>query len=432
MAIVSPGALISDVAAVGSFSGNEITDATRAAALAWLTTQQGGSTDGATPPAGVAVWRAGTNLFQHGQDDTSASFNVSAGATATLDPAVPAPFSPQSVRIDCDGTGQQRVRCVTPGGLALATGTSNVGSIYFSGISGRTYNVFLDITNVDTTTTLGAAIPIVASGSWQLAVPAAVLVAAAETGNILGISVQCAAARVDTFHVAHPMIESGQGYVSPYVATSQGANATRAASHITVTNPTLAATEGWFAARVILGWGSAQLPANATNTIMLYGTNSASQRFQIFYLQPSNAWIMRANDAGGHNADASIASAPSAGDTATIVGYWINGSTVAVSVNGSAFTTAAVAFPVSPAAVLQVGASDSGGTSAIDAQMMWAIGGEGTLTNADAAALNALPNVIPSAFTPAAASASVRWMTYAPVGPRFRKVMVGDPVVVVR
>src|SRR5690348_10334740 len=78
-----------------TLSGNEITDAARSAALAWPTTQKGGSTDGLTPPAGVGVYRAATNLCRRGQCDllTSEASGKQGGEVLSVDAAHHAPFS---------------------------------------------------------------------------------------------------------------------------------------------------------------------------------------------------------------------------------------------------------------------------------------------------------------------------------------------------
>src|SRR5215471_19381880 len=88
-----------------TMSGNEITDAIRIADATWPITQNVGSTDGLTPPAGLGVWRTATNLFPRGQCDSTANYSPGdAGTIVSIDAYTPAPFSPQSIKVTTDGT----------------------------------------------------------------------------------------------------------------------------------------------------------------------------------------------------------------------------------------------------------------------------------------------------------------------------------------
>lgn len=377
-------------------SGNEITDAARTAALSWLSTQQGGSTDGKTAPAGFGVWRAGTNLFRRGQCDTNADLNPT-HATVTVDATTPAPFSPQSIKCVTDGS-QATLTPQTATGLALAAGTSCAASFYVKAPVGATYIAFIRIVNTDASVTTGAVLNVTGTGGWQKVVASAVAVAAGKTGDQISVFLQQTAGRVETFWLAHPMIEAGVSYVSPYVATSGGATATRSAAQVQAPAALLDETQGWAAFRIAYGFDSTTTRTN--NCYLLNWYDDAGDQISL-WLGTGNAWNLDRVSAASGTTVSSAAQTFAKDDAATVVAAWDSGH-VKISINGGVFVSVAnTNIPALADALIDLGGEHSN-TTPLNGRILWAALGTGTLTDTDAATFNSYgdnPPADPRVFT---------------------------------
>jgi hypothetical protein len=91
-------------------SGNEVTDATRAASALLTTSASGQMCDGLSADSSFGVRRAATNLFRRGQCDNANDWNAATGRDATRRSTrrSPPPFSPQSIKVTT--TGRWRAR----------------------------------------------------------------------------------------------------------------------------------------------------------------------------------------------------------------------------------------------------------------------------------------------------------------------------------
>lgn len=376
-------------------SGNEITDASRLAALSWGTTQQGGSTDGAAIPGGVGLWEAGTNLFTSGQCDTTNGYLPStSGVTVPApDATVPAPFSPQSIKAVCDGSiVNQGFSLETSPGLAAVAGTLCVGSAYFKGVAGKQYLAEMVWLNTDSSFTAGLSTVFVATGAWQLVAPASgVAVAAGKTGNVIALLLwQVGTPRAETVWAAHPMIQSGVAFVSPYVATSAGATATRAGARVQALASLLDETQGWFAIRMKMGWDSTtSLDPADTNPCPMYWADDGTHRIALFWFPAGGEWLLERSN--GTNLNVAKTSSFAVGDELTLVAAWDSGH-IYLSVNGSAFTSVAnTAIPTLAASMFDIG-SLVGSVDQVNANILWTACGTGKLTDADAATIAAIPD----------------------------------------
>lgn len=432
MAIVSPGAVIADVAAVDTVTGGVITDATRQAALAWTATQQGGSTDGATPPAGVAVWEAGTNLHRNGQCDAVTDWVTAASATVTVDATTPAPFSPQSIKVVTGGAGvQEGVQAYSGSGQAAAAGVVFAGSVYFKGVPGASYLIYNRWYNTDTTVTDSVQSNVTATGAWQQVTPATVAVAAGKTGDRCACLIRTATQRAETFWAAHGMLQTGVSVCSPYIATSQGATATRAAGDVTFPSAGLSVTQGCVIVRARLGFASTAVPKSVNG---LFQWASANNVRLIAYIQSNGTLIFARQNADSAPAVSPATPAFNVGDSLTFAIAWDAGH-VYGSANGAAFTSVANTSSPNLAAVTTASFGSAApyfANSELDGTIMWAVYGAGVPSSSDLSAFAALPDVQPAVFPPTSVGVIGQWQTYRPVGPRFRKVNVADTAVIVR
>lgn len=347
----------------------------------------GSTAFGFTPDSSYFIGRAATNLFRRGQCDATTDWNNSSShATYTTDATTPSPFSTQSIKVACDGTSQAGGNAISGTGLALAATTNVSGSIYVLGQAGVSYKSYITIFNTDSSSTFGTATAFTATGSWQLITPTSVAVAAGKTGDSVAIAMQINQATAGNFWVAHAMLESGQTVVAPYVATSGGVTATKAAARVQAPASLLNATQGWVAMRVKMGWPTSGGGGNA----FVMQWSSGVDRINVYI--PTNSWRIEKIAGGVYYDLFSATDSWSVGDYRTVVGYW-TATTIGISANGSAFVTLAASG--TPSALLPsffIGSNDAAGNAVLDSSVFWFACGTGTLSNADAATINGFGN----------------------------------------
>jgi hypothetical protein len=376
----------------------EITDATRAAGALLGTGASGQMLDGLLNDSSYGIRRAATNLFRRGQCDSTAGINlIGVGVTLAVDATTAALFSPQSVKVTCNGAAaSQGAQPATVLGLGATAGVIGVGSVYFKGVAGQSYQAFLNWTNTDLSITSGAVTTFVATGAWQLVAPASLAVAALKTGDALSISVAINGTRAESFWIAHTMLETGQSIVAPYVATSGGTTATHAQGAPTAPSSLLDPTQGWVAMRVRMGWPSTNAP-NILPRGFVWQDGPGTNFIRLLYNAGSNVWTIDRSNTGTSPASASVAHTFATGDYATLIAAW-TGTQVKVSVNGGAFVTVAnAAIPTGlPATVVIGDSTSSGGTRSLDGDVLWTATGTGALTDANAATIHGFGNTDPA------------------------------------
>lgn len=392
-----------------TLSGTEITDATRTAALSWTTAQSGGMTDGLTSPAGFGIWRAATNLFRRGQCDSTTDWSQSGSGTVTLsiDATVAAPFSPQSIKVVTDGSAaNQGGKVLSATGQAAATGTICAASLWFKGVASSSYLVAARWANTDSTNTIGSITTFTATGAWQLLSPATVAVAAGETGDQLVCAVSVNGTRAETFHLAHGMLESGQFVVAPYVATSGGTTATHAGGRVQLPSSLLSAAQGWIALSLRVGFSSGVTPGQGFDWLFDW-RNDGNNRLSLFYSEGAAAWFMR-SDVASTVVDASSGTDTfAAGATRTVIGAW-SAAGVQISLDGAPFVVSAATLPALTASRFDIG-SLAGTGNWLCSDVLWVAGGTGTLTNADAATINAFSAAPSKGQFPVTARTKFTW-----------------------
>ena len=372
---------------------NVITDASRAAALAWGVNQQGGQTDGLLNDGSIRVGRAATNLHPHAQCDTNGNYQAQ-GVGVVIgapDAGVPAPFSPKSIPVTTDGGSfNQGVQARSLAGQAAAAGVSGVGSIRFKGTAGQQYIHRVTWLNADASVTNGANTQFVATGEWQELRPAAAAVGAGKTGDILIVAVFTVGQRAETFHVAHPMIEKGQSVVAPYVPASGGVTATQPAGRVQADASLLDETQGAIVMRVRMGWSTAAEPGGGTGTPSFFGwQDNVNNGLLGFYRESNNTIEMqRKASVGGQSSAITAAPAFAASDELTLVFAW-DATHTYVSVNGGAFVSAGGGgIPALAAVSFDIGTNGQS-NFALDGDVLYAATFNGDVTTLDPAAIDA-------------------------------------------
>lgn len=348
-------------------SGNEITDAVRAARI------QG---DGRSVDSSVGIWEAATNLDTNGgfENGSSAGWSATGGSFAN------------SIEQAQFGTHSGKAVSSAPGDLVSKT---------VAALSASTnYSRSLWIHRTET----GAALTIVVlnkAGTGNLA--------SATAPSVLGWS------RI----VLHPRTESGQttlttrissslGGVSyyvdgaqlernvaatPYVETN-GSTATRGPSKVSVVGNPVGPTQGWVAVRIRFGWDSTT-PFSPDPGIVDMSVSNDDALF-CYWDEASHTFHLERHKSGAGTHASSAAQTFSAGTVKTVIYAW-TATDVRISVDGGAFVgTANTTIPGQ--ATLFIGSDQvqgNGNNRQGDSDYLWVAGGSGTLTNADAATIQA-------------------------------------------
>lgn len=165
----------------------------------------------------------------------------------------------------------------------------------------------------------------------------------------------------------------------------------------------IATAQGWFAARFTPTW-------NGTDGVLHYvfaAQVDATHRI-VLYKSTGNNWTIESHD-GATNNTATIAATHTSGQTVTLVCAWIAG-TIYISLNGSVFTTAARGTNPSFASLTTVDFFSLAAANPVNAAVLWAIMGEGTLVNADAATMHAWGATVPVYGTTLSFAQAYAWL----------------------
>jgi hypothetical protein len=377
-----------------TLSGNEITDASRSSAL------QG---DGRQPPdSSTGIWEGTTNLITNGGFESIATgltpwFGHLGTETLVRDTSK-SKFGTTSLKTTTVGVG---------GGPGLNAGAAASTTYTFSAwvwVPTGT-NVSLQLQDNSGVIVIGSSAA--GNNAWQrLTLSGTTRVGA----NFIAPSVTTSSA--GDFWIDGAQLEQ-KSIATPYVETN-GSAVSRSAAKVQAPSSLLSASQGWFAARLRMGF-SYNSPPSQTPAVFWWG-QSNSNYINLQYRNTGGGpytwtgWIV----AGGTTYTVSSpAQSFSAGDSVSVVLAW-TGSTLKVSVNGGAFTSAASATPSGLPVLFSLGSDDYNIASWADSDMKWAAAGTGTLTDADAAMLNAYGNSDPTlsdlaTLNSGASQASFRW-----------------------
>ena len=369
-----------------TLSGNEITDAVRAAGV---------SGDGLSPEGSMGIWEASTNYTLNGGCESGIS-NVGGNGSASIERTT--------------ALAKFGVAClkVTTGGVAGAEG-ANFSGASGAAAEGQTWTVSAWVRHAEagpvdlairvSWRTTGDALisesqsaPVsVASGEWTKLSLTSVAPATTDRVRVKPVT---SGTQAIVFYVDGVQSEQ-QPLATPYVETD-GGTASRSASRVQVpVANVLDETQGWVAMRVRYPWGTSNEPGQNADYLFAW-RDDVNNRIIVFYNESDNKVKALRVAAGTGATHAPAQTAPSAGYADTIIFKWA-ATTTGLSLAGSAFNSAADAnVPTLSATTFDIGSQLGLAGSVADIDFFWFACGTGTLSDADAAAIHANGNSDPS------------------------------------
>lgn len=355
-----------------TLTGGLITDAVREADV---------EGDGLTPPAGVGIWPAATNIVTQSVPGALATTGVTkagdAGATLTLVTDATAPFQASQTKVWLlDNSAGATDATVDFDGNATAA--AHAGSIWAKKIAGS-----------PTVSIEGGGTPTAISGTTDYARYSQTLTASLNDNLRItapaGAVVRFTAGQLETGSIATSFI------------VTDGATASRVAGRVQQPVADLfTATQGAVFMRVNPGWGNSAEPGGGSGFPRFYSWfDDASNRIQATYNESTNQ-VTVARYAGGSSSTNVLALTVTKSTPFSYASAW-TATGVKQAVNGGAFSTPTgnLFIPVLTATSMDIG-SLSGTGSFIDSNILWYATFAGTLTDADSAALDAFGDTPPT------------------------------------
>ena len=380
-----------------TFTGDLITDAVREADV---------EGDGLTPPAGVGIWPAATNIVTQSIPGATAGTGVTlAGAveatlTKVADAAAPFQNSSTDVWLLDNSAGGTDATVDFAGN---ATAAAHTGSAWARAIVG---SPTVSIEGGGTPTVIAVSAAYARYSQSRTASAGDNLRITAPAGAV----VRFTAGQLETGSIATPFIATDGGTASRVAGRVQQPvaglfTATQGAVFARV-NPGMTHTTGDFGdARRVMDWRN----AGVTEFIILEFQGATGATAQVRYNSTAS---------GGSNLTLTAANPMTAGTPKSVAYFWRQSPTnqMGISVNGASFTTGqqstVVAATLNAVANADVGGAPAGST--IRSNVLWYATFAGTLTDADSAALNAFGDTPPTwdqlyGILPSAAGLTSLW-----------------------
>ncbi len=368
-------------------SGNEITDATRAAGV------QG---DGLTAPAGFGIWEATTNLENSAGADVSfetGTTGYTTGGTNTIaSSATQAKFGSKSCKATYsnDATLLDIALTLTAAAQSAARWLWIPTAYDGGGVSVQFANY------VGATGTAAVAANMAVRDQWQqVQAPNYTPAAGDLAGNVQVVNTGAAPTAGRFIYIDGAQTET-KAICTPFTTNPRPAGRVQAPA-----SPLLDRTQCWFAIRLRMGFPSTL--GSDSYFPMLWNDGVDAQNDQLsIYIGGGGSFQFRSFDASGQD-NVLLSPAYAVGDHKTRI-FACTAAQLKGSVDGAAFTTTTRNHI--PRAGIQGSTFDIGGrnTEQVESNVLWFACGTGTLTDADAATLNALGDTPPTLTTlPAAA-----------------------------
>lgn len=363
---------------------NAITDTTRYAGV---------EGDGLTAPAGYGVWPAATNLVTDGGCETDAAYytadNGGAGVVSVTRITTDAAFGSACAQVVTDGNNTDQGQNMATFITGLSAGTAYSWAMSAKSVSGATaarlrikwYDAASSVISTsDTDITLTTSW---ARYSISATSPALTTKCVAQIINKTATAM--------TVNIDGMQFEAGE-IATPYIETD-GGTAARSAGRVQVPAQGLfTPTQGAVVLRQNVPYASASLP-NAAPMSFSWGDDTGTA-YIIAFMQSGNLNVRRRGGGGSFDA-VTVTATFSAGATQTVFAAW-ESAQIKASLDGSTFSTGAVAngIPTLPATCdLE---RDLNGSYYNYGRALWAITFKGTPTNADAALGWMTQNAVPT------------------------------------
>lgn len=349
---------------------NVQTDATRATAT---------DGDGLSSDSSFGIWEATTNkVIDGGMEGSLHDDWINQGSTLAGTRAFTTEqekFGSKSFKIVSTGDNgvSDSVTGLTPGAVYTLSAWVYV-SAYGSGRS-----IIMDVQEGGVIDTTGLPVPDATNGGFVRY--SETFTYPANGSGTAAVRMFCEPGSDSTVYVDGYQLELGS-YATPYVETG-GAEATRAASDVTIPSSLLDETEGWMAVRARMNWANTAGPSS--NPVLFEWADDANNFLECRFDTSANQWELerKATSATVEG----LADTFSKGDTVTVIAAW-DATTLKLSVDGSAFsTTSNTLIPTLSEATVNIGSSATPDEH-LNADVFWVAGGTGTLTDSIAALFN--------------------------------------------
>lgn len=376
-----------------TFTGDLITDAVRAAGV---------EGDGLTPPAGVGVWPAATNLVTNGGFETNTTGWVGTRATLARS-TVQSKFGAASMLVtatDLFAYGTFTLSGLANGEYVLSfwqrQGPQAATDGFYAVNDGTT--TFAEAAYTPTADWSRVIVPFTVTGS-----PANVFVSLYSrfAGGAVGDQVYLDGIQVETGSIATPYIET------------DGGTASRVAGRVQQpVSGLFTATQGAVVARLKMGFAATGNPYAGSFPAIFTWRDGGSAEISVQYDIANDKFGIVRRAAGATRVNETNAQTFAVGDSVTVATTW-TATTLKATSDADAFNSGAdTNVPTISATSADVGSF--GTAQQIASNVLWFATFAGTLTNADSAALNAFGDTPPTwaqikGALPAAAQLTSLW-----------------------
>jgi len=370
-----------------TLSGNEITDAVRTTAV---------EGDGLTPPAGVGPWPAATNLVTNGGFETNTTGWALNNATLTRI-TTDAKFGSACARLQWNNAStfyQAQTTFTISGSTA---GRQYTGSYWVKGEGdsvGKAVVIRLAEEGGTQAPVSYDSAPFTLTDDWQRVSLTITVAEDDRTAIRYFVGRRLTSLAADESLLVDGIQLEESSVATPYIETD-GSTESRAAGRVQMPVAGLfTATQGAVAARLRTGISATATPFGAGYPCLFTWRDDATHEIAIQYNIDVDKWSIVRRAAGATRVNETNAQTFVPGDTLTVTCAW-TATTLKATTNATAFNSGADAnIPDIAAADADVGSFTN--TNWVDSNVLWFATFAGTLTDDDAAALDAFGDTPPT------------------------------------
>ncbi|MBI4034339.1 hypothetical protein HY380_00405, partial [Candidatus Saccharibacteria bacterium] len=403
-------------------SGYEITDVTRSSDK-----NTGGQGDGRNAPdSSYGIWEATTNLETNGGFETNTTGWSVYGTQTLSSSSERAKFGSKSGKATVVNTAENRLFFSSNYTLTNAAYTFSAWLYIPTAWDGGTIRLNSSGTFAGSTGTQSVNADMGLRDQWQR-VSMTLTPAAGDLTGSISVEASATGATAGKFIYVDGFQVEQKSIATPYVETN-GGTASRSAATVDSSVSSIDETQSWVAIRIRPNWASGTGPSSYPT--LFKWADSGTERIIGYEISSSGSVVIERNSGGTNGIATKTGVSHTSGQLRTVIFAWTS-SAVKVSVDGSAFTSAAQAVPPTLAAsTFKLGYGDE--TS--DSDILWTATGTGTLSDADAAAINRYgnsdPNVADLATTATSSTPTFVWKAdnsnYQDTNPSYRAALQLD------